>query len=68
LRASWFLLWTLFITVNPLLLWIYKADDHDDEWQVVEVDGDVEDAQYFVAEEHPSVAAGSRRPNHFKRS
>ena len=54
--------------MNPLLLWIYKADDHDDEWQVVEVDGDVEDAQYFVAEEHPLVAAGSRRPNHFKRS
>ena len=49
-------------------LWCYKADNHDDEWQVVKVDGDVEDAQYFVAGEHPLVAAGSRFPSHFKRS
>ncbi len=51
-----------------VMLWCYKTDDHDDEWQVVEVDGDVEDAQNFVAGEHPLVAAGSRRPSHFKRS
>ena len=48
-----------------VILWCYKTDDHDDKWQVIEVDGDVEDAQNFVAGEHPLVAACSRFPSHF---
>ena len=46
----------------------YKADDHTDEWQVVEVNGDVEDAQYFVALVHLLVFAVSICVRHSKRS
>ena len=61
-------IWITFFPMGKEGLGQYKADHHSDEWQVVEVDRDVEVAQYFVAGIHALVAAGSRCPSHFKRS
>jgi len=52
---------TIWWTSNTIVeLGRYKAENHDDERQVVEVDGDVEASQYFVASVHALVVAGSR--------
>jgi hypothetical protein len=44
LRATWWIWWTR-NSFKQVDLGQYKADRDGDEWQIVEVDGDVEDAQ-----------------------